>query len=727
MKLRHFLPVMAALGAACADPVATTGLGTGATLHFVSAAHGNVTLMVDGQAAATNVALGGSVQASIAPGAHSIVIQKSGGGTGFAFSRLRPKGDPVKKTRGAASGALSFMRLFDTMTAVVKQGGTRRGANMGVLHYTHPEIREFLALKAQPGVMENFNLSVAVDQAFMDAVAADAEIELVNPRTGESAGTANARDLFEEIAENAWRTGDPGLVVLDRINASGSNPTPGLGQIESTNPCGEQPLLPWEPCNLGSINLSALVEGPTGKGELNLKTLRGVVADALRFLDDVIEVNNYPLPEIEALAKGNRRVGLGVMGYAEALVKLGLAYDSPEALAFAESVMKEVGETALAASEDLARERGAFPNWTGSIYDPASPHFRGEKHAPRHCARTTIAPTGTIALAAGLQGSGIEPFFGIGYRRHNAKALEAIKQGRAPEPEDVYEELNPLFRELAAENRHFGLTEKQLFEKIQSHGGSVRAVPEIPPAIARLFPTAHEVSVEYHVKTAAAFQKCTDNGVSKTINLPATATVLDVERAYTLAYVEGLKGITVYRDGSKAQQVLSLPSAPSRAKRREPESGAAVASEYYEIKTGYGPLHVHVNFDERGPSQIFTNLPPLGTEISALTALIGILLSKYLAEGGDPVGILKHLNSVKGDKPLGFGDKRVDSIAHAVAIALRRHLEKNGWMITDQERGFDASLLRRVETCPKCRSANVSHESGCAGPTCHDCGYAECS
>jgi ribonucleoside-diphosphate reductase alpha chain len=655
------------------------------------------------------------------------LIQKSGGGTGFAFSRLRPKGAPVKKTRGVASGALSFMRLFDTMTEVVKQGGARRGANMGVLHYTHPEILDFIALKSKPGLMENFNLSVGVDARFMAAVEADAEYDLVDPQTGKPAGTARARAVFDLMAEQAWRTGDPGLVVLDRINESGSNPTPALGTIEATNPCGEQPLLPWEPCNLGSINVSRFVKGDLTNGTFDFEELRAAVALATQFLDDVIDVNNYPLPEIEALAKRNRRIGLGIMGYAEALVKLGLPYDSAEALAFAERLMSELNGAALDASQALARERGAYPNWKGSIDDAGSPHFRGTARAPRHCARTTIAPTGTIALAAGLQGSGIEPFFGIGYTRQNAKALDVSKQGGTPDPEDVYIEVNPLFREVSAAHDHFGLSEEALWKKIAANHASVRGLAEIPPEIQALFPTAHDVSPEYHIKTAAAFQKHTDNGVSKTINLPSTATVNDVAQAYELAYRLGLKGITVYRDGSKAQQVLTLASVPSRAKRPEQDEVLGARSDYYLIKTGYGPLHVHINFDERGPTQVFTNLPPLGTEISGLAALIGILLSKYLAEGGDPVRILKHLNSVKGDRPLGFGSRRVDSIAHAVAIALRRHLEARGWLSGDAARDALAAMLPAVEACPRCRSSNVSHESGCGGPTCHDCGYAECS
>jgi ribonucleoside-diphosphate reductase alpha chain len=658
------------------------------------------------------------------------LIQKSGGGTGFSFSRLRPAGDAVMKSRGIASGALSFMRLFDTMTDVVKQGGTRRGANMAILSYDHPEILEFIKMKQTPGVMENFNVSVGVDAAFMKAVLADAEYDLVNPRDGAVAGKARAKEVFDAICEYAWKTGDPGLIVLDRINASGSNPTPALGRIESTNPCGEQPLLPWEPCNLGSLNLSNFVVGETLKGKFDFARLKEAVALAVRFLDDVIDVNNYPLPEIETHAKGNRRIGLGVMGWAEALAKLGLAYDSPEALTAAEKVMSFINGAALEASEALARERGVFPNWKDSIYDPKGAHFRGDARTPRHCARTTIAPTGTIAIAAGIQGGGIEPFFAIAYTRYNAKALEAIRKGLEPEDKDVFFEVNPLFREVAQAHDWFGLGEKTLFRRIDENHKSVRGLKEIPEKIQRAFASAHDAAPETHVRMQAAYQKHVDNGVSKTINMPNSATVEDVRQAYLLSYELGCKGITVYRDGSKVQQVLNLAPTPSKSKRREDSATFGLASEYFQIRTGYGPLHVHVNYDERGPVQVFTNIPPLGTEISGLTSLVGILISKYLAEGGDPLRLLKHLNSVKGDRPIGLGPSRVDSIAHAIAIALRAHLKKTGWM--PEDRGSapppePLAALPAAEHCPKCWSSNVSFESGCSGPTCHDCGFSMCS
>ncbi|MBI4423121.1 MAG: adenosylcobalamin-dependent ribonucleoside-diphosphate reductase, partial [Elusimicrobia bacterium] len=448
------------------------------------------------------------------------LIQKSGGGTGFSFSRLRPKGDAVKKTQGVASGALSFMQIFDKLTDVVKQGGTRRGANMGILHYTHPEIKDFITMKANAAVMENFNVSVAIDDKFMKAVAMDAEYELVNPRTAEPAGKVRAKEVFDLMVDNAWKSGDPGYVVIDRINNSGSNPTPGLGQIESTNPCGEQPLLPWEPCNLGSINLGNFVEGTPMEGTLNFKRLGDAVQLSIRMLDDIIEANNYPLPEIERMAKGNRRIGLGVMGWAECLVKLGIPYDSPAALDFAEKLMRFINNAALQASEGLARERGSFPNWKDSIFDPNGPHYRGQTHVVRNCARTTIAPTGTIAIAAGLQGGGIEPFFAIAYTRYNAKALDAIKNGKSPDDKDVFFEVNPLFKQIAQASNFFGLSESTLWKKVSDNHKAVRGIPEVPAHIQRLFPTSHDVTVDFHVQMQSVFQKHTDNGVSKTINMP---------------------------------------------------------------------------------------------------------------------------------------------------------------------------------------------------------------
>jgi ribonucleoside-diphosphate reductase alpha chain len=669
------------------------------------------------------------------------LIHKSGGGTGFSFQRIRPSGDPVKSTHGVASGAISFMQIFDKMTDVVKQGGTRRGANMGILPYWHPEIEAFISMKDKPGVMENFNISVTIDDKFMRAVEKGEDYDLLNPRSLQPIGkTLNAREVFDKMVDNAWRTGDPGIIVIDRINNSSSNPTPHLGQIESTNPCGEQPLLPNEPCNLGSINLANFVTGELGKGAMDWDRLGETTATAIRFLDDVIDVNNYPLPEIEFIAKGNRRIGLGVMGWAEALVKLGLPYDSEEALAMATKVMGFINDKALEASEGLAAERGAFPNWKNSIFDPAGAHYRGTERFPRHCARTTIAPTGTIGLTAGLQGAGIEPFFAIAYVRYNAQALAAMKEGKKPEDGDVFFEVNPLFREVAKKNNFFGLSETELWKKIEANHKSVRGIAEIPEKYQRLFVSAHDVAVPFHVKIQAAFQTHTDNAVSKTINMPNSATREDVKEAYLLSYKLGCKGITIYRDGSKSQQVLNLGSAaPAEAKPKPKNRDASlgVSSEYYEIRTGHGSLHLHIDYDETGPYRLFTSLSPLGTEISGLTSVVGILLSKYLETGGDPIRILKHLNAVKGDRPFGFGAQRVDSIPHAIAIALRAHLQKTGKM---EKTGVPAPTAtsstppplelwdrQAALYCPECYSSNVAQQSGCSGVTCFDCGHSECS
>ena len=663
------------------------------------------------------------------------LIQKSGGGTGFSFCRVRPKGDTVKKTNGVASGAISFMKLFDKLTDVVKQGGTRRGANMGILPYWHPEIKEFIKLKSEPGVLENFNLSIALDEKFMKAVETNGSFDLVNPRSSEVTGTLKAKEIFDMLVESAWASGDPGIVFMDRINETNSNPPPALGQIESTNPCGEQPLLPWESCNLGSINLANYVTGEMARGKMDWDRLADTVKKAIRFLDNVIEINNYPLPEIEKIAKGNRKIGLGVMGWAETAVKLGAAYDSPEGLAKAEEVMKFINEKSLEASEELARERGVFQNWKGSIYDAESKYFRGVSARPRNASRTTIAPTGTIAIAAGLQGSGIEPFFAIAYTRYNAKALDAIKNNLDPAAKDTFYEVNTLFKRIAQHHHYFGLDEGTLWKKIESNHKSVRGIPEIPQAVQDLFPTAHDVSVENHIRIQAAFQKHIDNAVSKTINMSNSAGTADVRNCYLLAHKLGCKGLTVYRDGCKAQQVLNIgsgtqPQAKNKKKKAAYQS-FGVSSEYFQLKTGYGPLHVHVNYNEHGPYQVFTNMPPLGTEISGLTSLIGILLSKYLEEGGDPVKVIKHLNSVKGDRPVGLGENRINSVAHGIAVALRSHLKRTGVIASDQEINGQEKLelweVSRTQYCPKCYSSNVSYESGCSGPTCHDCGYSECS
>ncbi len=1062
------------------------------------------------------------------------IIHKSGGGTGFSFSSLRPENDDVLSTHGIASGPLSFMNLFDVSTYVVRQGGTRRGANMGIMRYDHPDILKFIDAKKKPGVLENFNVSVTVDETFMNAVRNNTEYDLINPHTQTATGKLNAKEIFNKMVQGAWETGDPGIIFIDRINNSPANPTPHLGQIESTNPCvtgdtristdrglipiqeltsetpiyvdvrttqdqsgclvqeqvgimlsqaaqvietgmketylletesgyeiqatadhklltpngwktvaelttedsvllqsgqgnfpnqaklptsfnnintwsrelgqitgwligdgwirqgkdarvgfcfgpedlpilnhlkttlnqlygkevrevtrergvihlsyhsprfveffqsldvkiataeskevpasiytasreavqgflqalftadgtiglspnktryvrltskskkllkgtqllllnlgikskiydrsrasrevfsytnragitkryrsdgilyelqiskntvplfltqigfmngkhaekiqelenasfyttrfedkvasvrpagiqkvydltepathsfigngivlhncGEQPLLPYEPCNLGSINLSKFVDEE--KRDFDWERLRECVFTSVHFLDNVITVNNYPLPEIEEISKGNRRIGLGVMGWAESLVQMKLPYNSPQAFQKAEQAMKFVNDAAMDASEWLAQDRGIFPNFKNSIFDKNGKYFREEERKPRNCARTTIAPTGTIAITAGLQGSGIEPFFAIVYVRYNAAGVDALKDGTKPKEKDTFYEINPYFKKVAEQHNYFGMKPAELWNKIEANHKAVVGIPEIPVEIQQLFQTSHDLGPLDHVRIQAAFQKYTDNAVSKTVNMKNEATSKDVEDVYMLAYKLNCKGVTVYRDGSKSVQVLNLkekkneePKGVQEIRHERQNSGIGESSTYYEIPTGYGPLHVHINYDEFGPTKIFSNISPSGTEISGLTCSLAILLSKYLSLGGDPVNILKHLNSIKGDKPYGFGQKRVDSIPHAISKALRDHLIKTGKLKDTQGQQvldikqqplptFNPAPALSLENpndvqvslyCPKCYSSNVEMLSGCTGPTCFDCGHSECS
>ncbi len=452
------------------------------------------------------------------------LIQQSGGGTGFSFSLLRPKGDIVRSTHGVASGPVSFMRVFDTTTDVIKQGGKRRGANMGILKADHPDIIEFITAKTKEGFLTNFNISVAVDDKFMNAVREDGEYELVNPRNREVVKKVRARDIWNLIITMAWRTGDPGVVFIDEINRR--NPTPHVGTMESTNPCGEVPLLPYESCNLGSINLAKMVK----EGRIDWEKLEKTINIGVKFLDNIIDVNKYPLAEIEAITKANRKIGLGVMGFADMLVQLGIPYDSKEALRTGEEVMNFIQEKSHDVSERLAEELGAFPNFSGSIY----------KKPIRNATVTTVAPTGTISIIAGCS-SGIEPLFAISFVRNVMEGTKLL-------------EVNPYFEEVSRER---GFYSEGLMMKIAKHG-TLTGIDEIPDDVKRVFVTAFDVAPEWHVRMQAAFQKQCDNAVSKTINFPNDVDIKDVEKAYMLAYELECKGITVYRYGSKMQQVLYL-------------------------------------------------------------------------------------------------------------------------------------------------------------------------
>ncbi|MEM1586959.1 MAG: vitamin B12-dependent ribonucleotide reductase [Candidatus Bathyarchaeia archaeon] len=490
------------------------------------------------------------------------LIHKSGGGTGFSFSRLRPRGDVVKSTMGVASGPISFMKIFDVATEVIKQGGRRRGANMGILRVDHPDIIEFITAKEKEGVLSNFNISVAVTDEFMEAVENDEYYSLINPRNGAVVRRLKARDIFDLIATAAWKTGDPGLIFIDEINRK--NPTPHVGVIESTNPCGEVPLLSYESCNLGSINLSRMVRA----GEVDWEKLGRAVRLAVHFLDNVIDANKYPIPQIEAATKANRKIGLGVMGWAEMLIKLGISYDSEEAIAMAEKVMSFISKEARMKSVELGEMRGSFPNFPGSLWEKM-----GYK-AMRNATVTSIAPTGTISIIAGTS-SGIEPLFAVAFVR-NVMGTQLF-------------EVNPLFEQIAKERGSYSV---DLISKI-SRTGSVQQLSEVPQDVKRLFKTALEIAPEWHVRMQAAFQKYVDNAVAKTVNLPPDATVDDVRRIFILAWKLKCKGITVYRYGSKPGQVLVIgglqPSTPTITEHTPPPYTQAPEEYAGECPTGVCP------------------------------------------------------------------------------------------------------------------------------------------
>lgn len=460
------------------------------------------------------------------------LVQRSGGGTGFSFSRLRPKGDFVASTGGEASGPVSFMKIFDCATEHIRRGGRRRGANMGILRVDHPDILEFIAAKLDGVSLQNFNLSVGVTDAFMEAVRRGTSYDLVHPKTGRTVKQLRATEVFEAITDAAWRTGDPGLLFLDAINRA--NPTPHLGAIEATNPCGEVPLLPYESCNLGSINVAIFISDRGGRPVVDWEHLRASVRPAVRFLDNVIEVNNYPTPDTARMARGNRKIGLGVMGFADLLIRLGLSYDSDQAVELAEELMRTIAEEARMASQALAEERGVFPNWSGSIYERQGLRLR-------NATCTAIAPTGTISIIAGTSAS-IEPLFALAYRRRHTLGGERLV------------EVNRLLLDYCT--RH-GLNTETVITEVQKRG-RLAGVPGLPDEATRLFVTALDVPVERHLQMQAAFQRHVDNSVSKTINLPQEAAPAEVARAYRRAWELGLKGVTIYRYGSKDSQVFEL-------------------------------------------------------------------------------------------------------------------------------------------------------------------------
>jgi ribonucleoside-diphosphate reductase alpha chain len=634
---------------------------------------------------------------------NTALIHKSGGGTGFSFSRVRPHNDVVLSTKGVSSGPLSFMSVFDAATETIKQGGTRRGANMGIMRVDHPDILDFISAKQDDDRLNNFNISVAVTDAFMRAVEADEDYPLINPRSGETVRTLSARKVFKSMVTLAWKNGDPGIVFIDRINAD--NPTPQLGEIESTNPCGEQPLLPYESCNLGSVNLARMAPD----GHIDYGALGRVVRTAVRFLDDVIDVNRYPLPEIEAMTKGNRKIGLGVMGFADLLLRLQVPYDSDEACRIAGEVMSFIQDEARAESEDLAHERGVFPNFEGSVFD------RPDGARVRNATVTTIAPTGTISIIAGCS-SGIEPVFALSYVRANVL------------DDDRMVESHPYFEQVARER---GFYSDELMKKI-AEVGSARHVDGIPADVQRVFATAHDITPEWHVKLQAAFQKHTDNAVSKTVNFPNEATVDDVENVYRMAYRSGCKGVTIYRDGSRDEQVLNVGQSK---KKRESEPGVGIATtrpsrpqlltgETQRMDTGCGKLFVIMNDDEYGAREVFANMGKAGGCASSNTEALGRLISLALKKGAAPQEIVEQLKGIRCHVPYGVGPNAVLSCADAIGKALERRYVTGAAAKAGAAPEPQLSLVEVAQgACPDCGGA-IEHEGGCV--VCRTCGYSKC-
>ncbi len=633
---------------------------------------------------------------------NTALIHKSGGGTGFSFSRIRPSNDVVLSTKGVSSGPISFMTVFDAATETIKQGGTRRGANMGILRVDHPDILDFITAKQSNDKLNNFNISVALTEEFMEAVDRDGEYDLVNPRTGKVSKSLEARRVFEMIVNLAWKNGDPGIVFIDRINHD--NPTPHIGEIESTNPCGEQPLLPFESCNLGSINLSRMVGSA---GELDYEHLGHVVDGAVHFLDNVIDVNNYPLPEIEQKTKANRKIGLGVMGFADLLIELGIPYNSEEAVTIAGEIMEFIRDRAGKKSAQLAEKRGAFPNFEGSIYDTAP----GLK--VRNATTTTIAPTGTLSIIAGCS-SGIEPLFAVSYVRNVLDNTEMVEVHRS-------------FERMARDGGYYS---EELMKEIAKKG-SLKDLPEIPDEMKSLFVTAHDVSPEWHIRMQAAFQKFTDNAVSKTVNFPHDASTDDVKQVYMLAYRTGCKGVTIYRDGSREIQVLNIAGnkqangfIPGQVKPR-PRPGF-ITGGTHKLTSGCGNIYVTINQDEHGLFEVFSSMGLAGGCKGAQSEAIARLISLALRSGVAVDAVVKSVKGIRCPTP-GFSDGvKVNSCPDAIAQALLVHLEKMPKLagnIESMELRPSAELAHCPE-CPECGSTSLEFGEGCV--FCRSCGFSRC-
>ena len=706
------------------------------------------------------------------------LVHQSGGGTGFSFSRLRPKNDVVRSTMGVASGPVSFMKLYDASTDVVKQGGTRRGANMGILRVDHPDILEFITCKDDLTQVTNFNISVAVTDAFMRAVEEGTSYDLIHPRSGKVVGQLDARELFRKIVHGAWKTGEPGVYFIDRANHY--NPVPHLGSYEATNPCGEQPLLPYDVCNLGSVNLGLFAK----EGEVDWERLRTVVHLCTHFLDNVIDANRYPLPEIDSLAQRIRRIGLGVMGWADLLVRLGIPYNSDEGVALGRRMMEFVDEEAKAASEKLAEQRGVFPEWERSIWGPDATCARGPKgervrpmRRLRNCNLTTVAPTGTISIIAGCS-SGIEPIFAVAFMRNQAGVLMP----------DVNEDF-------VAIARQEGWYSDELMQRI-AEAGHIH-FDEVPAKWQRVFVTAHDVTPEWHIQMQAAFQEFTDSAISKTCNFANDATEEYVEKIYRYAYKLGCKGVTVYRDGAREMQVLSTGATAKkvqaqaagggggggggqdalaealgriaeleaelertraqlhdaeaenlqrRAKRSRPDllKGAT-----RRIETPLGTMYVNITEDDKGqPFEVFISLGKAGGALMADVEAIGRLISLALRSGIPLREVHRQLRGISSDRVVGLGPNKVLSVPDAIGIAIEKWMQEKQGIQQDLLGGAGppaagavpareviaglegTAALRAggpeqdfIGACPDCGS-QLAFIEGCA--KCHVCGFSEC-
>lgn len=656
------------------------------------------------------------------------LIQKSGGGVGYSFSNIRPRNDVVLSTKGVSSGPISFMTVFNAATDTIKQGGTRRGANMGILRVDHPDILDFITSKDNNEKLTNFNISVGVTETFMRAVENDNEYEIINPRTKEIVDRYRAKEVFGKIVEHAWKNGDPGIIFLDRLNKD--NPTPNLGQIESTNPCGEQPLLPYEACNLGSISLAHMVKEEEGIKKVDYDKLKKIVHIAVRFLDDVIDMSRYPLEKIGKMAHGNRKIGLGVMGYADLLIILGIPYNSEEALELAQRVMSFIQDESKNASKELAKEKGVFPNFKGSIYD--SP----DGYEIRNATTTTIAPTGTLSIIADCS-SGVEPLFAISFVKNVMD-------------NDRLVEVNKYFREVAINE---GFYSEEVMEKI-AEKGNLKDIDEVPSEFKRIFVTAHEISPKWHVRTQAAFQKFVDNAVSKTVNFPSSATIQDVEDVYMLAYRLDCKGITIFRDKSRGTQVLQVEG-KKKGKEKKVKAGAGGKETKKRVKSypeeeskeegkekevklkprprpevtrgmtkkykigGCGKLYVTVNSDENGICEIFINTGEEGC--TALTEAVGRLISIAIRSGIDIESVKKQVEGIRCITCIADDETHVLSCPDAMGKAIDFYL--NG------SNKFDFGITngpRSIMICPEDGCGGIMEpEGGCY--VCRNCGFSKCS